>query len=205
MATQLPRTTRNRRYLFVAVTVAATITAAAFTADAQRRGEHFPIDIAAAKERAAERFAAVDSNEDGAVSVDEFVAAGPQREGVMRGLPRGPRGAGMDRRRGGKRDMERREAMRERRAAMEEGVFEQADGDGDGALSKDEYDGLPQARRQVAMQRTFERLDDDGDGVLSPEELAGRVSRLESLDADEDGKVTRREMRTGWQGREEQG
>lgn len=207
MATPLPRPARNRRYLFVAITVAATITAAAVTADEQSRGERFPIDIAEAKQQAAERFAAVDTDEDGAVSVDEFIAAGPQRDGFMRGFP-GRRGPGMDRGRGkGERGAmrERREAMSERRESMEEGVFEQADGDGDGALSKDEYDSLPQARRQVAMQRMFERLDDDGDGALAPEELGSAVQRLESLDADEDGKVTRREMRAGWRGGEEHG
>ncbi|MDE0007401.1 MAG: hypothetical protein OXS50_03895, partial [Gammaproteobacteria bacterium] len=79
MATTLPRTERNRRYLLVAATVAVTITAAAVTAEAQDRAERFPIDIAAAKERAAERFAAVDTNDDGSVSVDEFLVAGPER------------------------------------------------------------------------------------------------------------------------------
>lgn len=207
MANSLPRPVRNRRYLLVAVTVAATIAAAAVTAHAQPRGERFPIDIAEAKQQAAERFAAVDTDEDGAVSVDEFIAAGPEREGFMRGFS-GRRGAGMDRRagKGERRAMrERRAAMRDRMEATEEGVFEQADGDGDGALSKDEYDGLPQARRQVAMQRMFERLDADGDGALAPQELGGAVQRLESFDADEDGKVTRREMRRGWRDAEEQG
>ncbi len=80
-------------------------------------------------------------------------------------------------------------------AATEEAVFEQADGDGDGALSKEEYDGLREARARVAMQRMFERLDDDENGVLAPAELGARVARLESLDANEDGMVTRQEMR----------
>ena len=214
MATTLPRTERNRRYLMVAATVAVTITAAAVTAEAQNRAERFPIDIAAAKERAAERFAAVDTNDDGSVSVDEFLVAGPEREGLGR-FASGRRGAGMDRA-GGKegrraaRDRRegmraRRGVMRERMESMQEGVFERADGDGDGALSKEEYDGLGEARREVAMQRMFERLDKDADGLLAPAELGGEVQRLEALDADEDGKVTRSEMRGGWRGRAERG
>ncbi len=214
MATTLPRPERNRRYLLVAATVAVTITAAAVTAEAQNRAERFPIDIAAAKERAAERFATVDTNEDGSVSVDEFLVASPDRGGMGR-FASGRPGTGMDRA-GGKegrsaaRDRRegmraRRGAMRERMESMQEGVFERADADGDGALSKDEYDGLGDARREVAMQRMFERLDEDGDGLLAPAELGGQVDRLESLDADEDGKVTRSEMRGGRRGRAEQG
>ena len=214
MATRLARTARNRRYLLVALTVATTIAAAAVTAEEQRRTERFPIDIAEAKERAAERFAAVDANEDGSVSVDEFLVAGPDR-GRLGRFASGRRGPGMDRaggkdaggasgdRRQGMR--ERRGAMRERMEAMEEGVFERADSDADGALSKEEYEGLGEARRDVAMQRRFERLDEDGDGLLAPAELGGQVERLESLDADEDGKVTRDEMRGGWRDRADQG
>ncbi|MXY54663.1 MAG: hypothetical protein F4Y86_19350 [Gammaproteobacteria bacterium] len=214
MATTLPRTERNRRYLLVAATVAVTITAAAVTAEAQDRAERFPIDIAAAKERAAERFAAVDTNEDGSVSVDEFLVAGPDRGGLGR-FASGRRGAGMDRaggKEGRRAARDRREGMRARRGglrermeSMQEGVFERADGDGDGALSKEEYDGLGEARRDVAMERVFQRLDEDGDGLLAPAELGGQVKRLETLDADEDGKVTRSEMRGGWRDRAKQG
>ena len=208
MATRLPGTIRNRRYLLVAATVAVTITAAAVTAEAQNRAERFPIDIAGAKERAAERFAAVDTDDDGSVSADEFLAAGPDR-GRLGGFASGRRGPGMDRAGGGKdargAGRDRREAMRERMEAKGEGVFERADSDGDGALSKEEYDGLGEARREVAMQRMFERLDEDGDGRLAPAELGSRVERLESLDADEDGKVTRSELRGGWRDRAEQG
>lgn len=214
MATTLPRTERNRRYLLVAATVAVTITAAAVTAEAQDRAERFPIDIAAAKERAAERFAAVDTNDDGSVSVDEFLVAGPER-GRLGRIASGRLGAGVDPaagREGRKASRDRRQGMRERRGAMrermgamEEGVFERADGDGDGALSKEEYDGLGEARRDVAMERMFQRLDEDGDGLLAPAELGSQVKRLESLDADEDGKVTRSEMRGGWRDRAKQG
>ncbi|MYB37929.1 MAG: hypothetical protein F4Y26_11225 [Gammaproteobacteria bacterium] len=214
MATTLPRTERNRRYLLVAATVAVTITAAAVTAEAQDRAERFPIDIAAAKERAAERFAAVDTNDDGSVSVDEFLVAGPERGDLGR-FASGRRGAGMDRaagKEGPRAARDRREGMRARRGglrermeSMQEGVFERADGDGDGALSKEEYDGLGEARRDVAMERVFQRLDEDGDGLLAPAELGGQVKRLETLDADEDGKVTRSEMRGGWRDRAKQG
>ena len=214
MASQRPQPAGKPRYLLVAVTVAVTITTAAVTADAQRRAERFPIDIAEAKERAAERFAAVDANEDGSVSADEFLAAGPER-GRLGGFAPGRRGAGMDRAGGGKEGRgagrergdgkrERRGAMRERMEAANEDIFERADGDGDGALSKEEYGGLGEARRQVAMQRMFERLDEDGDGLLAPAELGGQVERLESLDADEDGKVTQSEMRGGRRDRAEQ-
>lgn len=207
MASGLSRTDRNRRYLMVALTVATTIAAAAVTAEAQRRMERFPIDIAEAKERAAERFAAVDTNDDGGVSADEFLAAAPQRE-RLGDFASGRRGAGMDRAGGGSKARQARrdrgKDVRQRMEATQEAVFERADDDGNGTLSKEEYEGLGEARRDVVMRRMFERLDEDGDGVLAPSEL-GDVQRLESLDADGDGKVTRSEMRGGWRDRAGQG
>ena len=109
--------------------------------------------------RIAAFFARADANEDGRVSADEFAAVdidramrrgGGQR---MRPRERGPR-------RGGK-----------------PGDFEAADTDGSGALSPQEFDALPQARREARRKRVFERMDSDGDGYLTVDEFSARMLR----------------------------
>ncbi|MFN3615719.1 MAG: EF-hand domain-containing protein, partial [Rubrimonas sp.] len=102
-----------------------------------------------------------------------------------------------------------------------EAMFERMDQDGDGAISREEFEAAaPMARiRAMAEQtpldrdafaaemaadaaaraaRMFERLDRDGDGLLSAEELAPRrperrAAMFDRIDADGDGVVTREE------------
>ena len=54
------------------------------------------------------------------------------------------------------------------RQAMVAEHFDQADANGDGALSSDELNGYIAERR---AQMRFERMDRDGDGTISPEEF----------------------------------
>ena len=45
----------------------------------------------------------------------------------------------------------------------------------------------------------FKRLDLDGNGQLSSAEMPDRVTRLRAMDEDNDGQVTREEMRSARQ------
>lgn len=72
--------------------------------------------------------------------------------------------------------------------------FNAADADGDGQLSKQEFEALPAVARRVQQLRAFERLDANADGGLSLVEFASRLTRLQALDANADGFVSRDEM-----------
>ena len=194
----------------VGLVVGMCVTLAAFTAiagdDSDKKGGkgemQRSIDVEKMKAGAAERFAKLDADGNGKVTPDEFAAARMDR-GKTRGAERRWRGPG------GREEMRERmgrisrEGMRDRGGAMRgqmremlsEQVFDAADGDGDGKLSKEEFGQLPQAARSVAQRRAFDRMDADGDGALTASELSPRIAMLEKLDADGDGKVGRDEMR----------
>jgi len=144
--------------------------------------DRFPIDIAAAEARAAEHFAALDTDGDGLISREEFLA----------GRWHGP---------GRKPDAQTREA---RRAERETALFERLDLDGDGQLSREEFDrgALRGQRRAPDRAAMFDRLDRDGDGYLSRQELPDPVVRLRAMDTDRDGMVTREEAEAWRQARQ---
>ncbi len=142
------------------------------------------VSIETLESRAARRFARMDADSDGRVTPEEFAAAGMDRRG------RGGEEAG-HRRGDGPRD------RRRPRDRFGEEAFDAADTDGDGNLSREEWRELPRAARSAARERRFARMDTNGDGVLEAGELAPDVERLRALDADGDGRLTRREMREG--------
>ena len=111
--------------------------------------------------RIAAFFARADADEDGRVSAEEFAAADIDR--AMR--------------RGGGQRMRPRERGLRMGGKPGEGDFEAADTDGSGALSPQEFDALPQARREARRKRVFERMDSDGDGYLTVDEFSARMLR----------------------------
>ena len=144
------------------------------------------VSIETLESRAAERFAKADADGDGRVTPEEFAAVRMDRRARR----------GEDARRDGRRGDGSRDRRRSR-GLFEDGAFDAADTDGDGKLSREEWRELPRAARDAARARMFARMDDNGDGVLEAAEFGPNVERLRGLDADGDGRLTRREMREG--------
>src|SRR5262245_60153049 len=90
-------------------------------------------------------------------------------------LAQDPQGKSGSRRRGGPNGEKRMKAM---------------DVDNDGAISRDEWKGKPQA---------FDRVDKNGDGSLTREELAAharnQAGRFNEMDANNDGRISRDEWK----------
>ena len=156
----------------------AALAIVGLTAEAQpaRDGGRFPIDVEVLRSQAAAAFEKADADQDGLVSAAEFAAVddGRERRGQRRGPGPGHRGKGYG--------------------------FDLGDANGDGQLSREEFEALPAARRAAQAQRKFERLDADGDGGLSPSEFPSLANRLIGFDADGDGILTREEVRRGRRG-----
>ena len=176
----------QKQDLLPAVAVVAALAVSATATDVfAAKQDRFPIDLGELRAKAEERFNAADADGDGSVSAEEFANAD------LRGVPRGRRDGG--RRHG---DAEGRPA-REWARAGQEGVFDAADADANGQLSEEEFNAVPAAVRSQRQQRLFERLDADASGGLSLAEFPSRLKRLEMLDANADGTVSRDEMPLG--------
>ncbi len=84
-----------------------------------------------------------------------------------------------------------REEFEQARAAR----FATADADGDGAVTVQEFMTYAEARRVERLTSMFEQLDTDDDGVLSAEELDRRADAMFTrLDRDGDGVVTKEDL-----------
>lgn len=171
--------------VLAAFSAAGTTDASDAAADEGAKGKR-SVSIETLESRAAERFAKADADGDGRVTPEEFAAVRMDRRGRR----------GEDARRDGRRGDVPRD-RRHPRGPYGEGAFDAADADGDGNLSREEWRELPRAVRAAARDRMFARMDDNGDGVLEATEFAPNVERLRALDADGDGRLTRREMREG--------
>ena len=96
----------------------------------------------------------------------------------------------------------------ERRGPMR-GFFEKADADGDGVVTRAEFDALDRVGEVPTEVRDgiFSRLDKDGDGVIRPDELRGArpggpggpgpLPKLRELDTNQDGQIDFDEFQAG--------
>jgi Ca2+-binding EF-hand superfamily protein len=147
----------------------------------------FPISVAALEARDNETFARVDSDSSGEISREELADAQPVRSRPrhdVRGARHHFAGGWRGQHAGGL-------------AANEAEIFAILDSDGDGQLSADEFSMAKQhaARETNLMSKRFDRLDTDGSGTLGMSEFPAQ--RMQNLDVDGDGEITREEMRNG--------
>ncbi len=177
---------------FGAVALGAVL-AAPLLAQAGDRKPEFPISLEEARAQAEARFQELDADGDGEISASEFAQAPmPRFHHRLEGKSYRAGSRADDRRRAP--DTAERQARRE---ASESELFARLDENGDGQLSQAEFsrERVREARQSMAREQMFQRLDDDGDGTLSRDELPDMVSRLEAMDADDDGQVTQDEAR----------
>lgn len=194
----------------LSVTIAVCVTGAALVGNAfagQKERGAGQVDLGELRAADEKRFAAADANGDGLVSAEEFANVDPRqmigdkrhrgewvREDAGRAAARVER-RDMDREDLRRRIAEREAAREERRAEAKTRDFQIADSDGDGQLSADEYGDMPTRLKAARQREMFGRLDANEDGMLTPDEFPRMAARLEVLDADGDGQVTRTEMR----------
>lgn len=68
------------------------------------------------------------------------------------------------------------------------------DTDKDGKITKDELVAFVQKRAKDRVEVLFQKLDVNGDGFITADEIQGRKIKLEDVDADKDGKVSKDEL-----------
>lgn len=164
-------------------------------------------------------FARMDTNSDGEISVAERDAARANRS-----ERRGSRRAGMiveNRNMRGRVTPEMQadlqaggaqaapvENRRANRLSRRNAAWDAADADGNGALSRAEFDtmaGAREGRRASRGTNHFDRMDSNNDGTLSLAEMsAPMIAMFERADADNDDVVTRDERRAARQAMREQ-
>ena len=163
----------------------------------------FPLSLAEARDRAEARFQALDADRSGEVSQAELDAARSDAATPDLRGHRFPGPAFHHQRHPGewrRHEQARQSELDPERHAPEEldsALFDRLDANADGLLSREEFtaDRLRAARREAIQARIFTHLDADGSGGLSREELPDPSRRLESMDSDDDGTVTREEAR----------
>ena len=179
-------------FLIVSLCISA---AAAQSAEAGKpHGKHPPIDLNELRTRTSERFAAADADSDGKLSPAEFSAyhGAKTKAGGRWHKNCGGKGGGKAWRklRGGSDDGASRQKLRDQ-------IFDEADLDGNGELSRKEASGMRKAARSVRKRAFFEKLDKDKDGMLSEQEFSARAARLNALDANSDGRLSGEEILRG--------
>ncbi len=159
-------------------------------------GSEFPISIADLEAKAAQAFAQADSNNDGEVSQEEFADVDTDHRGMRERHFSGHHGSRVHGEHMGR--MGRGDHGDHSMESQAE-FFAALDTDGNGELSSEEFgpENHRAARKTLMRNKMFARMDADGNGGLSQDEFPGRVQRLRTLDSNEDGEITRDELRDG--------
>jgi len=163
-----------------------------------------PVVIKDVQAREDAAFKAADTNGDGKVSLDEFMAmkrpdgghgmGGPMMGGHGmwgHGFTMGDSGA----MKGGDCGKKGWMPTADERTKFQNRLFDAMDTDHNGQLSRDEFAQGRDAAKTVMRQAFFERLDANHDGYLSRSEWPSFAARLQQADTNHDGVVTPDEMR----------
>ena len=183
--------------MITAIVVAIAFMTVSNVSAAEERQVRFPISIADVEARTNAKFTAADSNMDGLLSSEEFAQLRLERPGAK---SRGP----VEKRNGkpGKRGPIKRQRAAEQkqiRAAAAKEMFKLLDTNADGVIDANEYTQVNnrQLKRRAHKRAAFAQHDVNNDGFLAPSEMPSPVVRLQRLDTNGDGQVSKREMRKG--------
>ncbi len=163
-------------------------------------GERFPIDLETIEARSSAHFRALDADSNGKVDLTEFESAPmhERKKHFRRGKHTRPskRHPGSKGRSRDNRHEDRKARHDNTKAEVQTELFALLDANHDGQLSANEHARANREIHQLAHRRVmFKQLDTDGDGVLNPKDMPGPGKHLRSADADQDGQITREEMR----------
>ena len=164
---------------------------------AEERQVRFPISIADVEARTNAKFTGADTNMDGLLSSEEFAQLRLEQPGAKsRGRLEKRNGkAG----KGGPINRQRAAEQKQIRAAAAKEMFKLLDTNADGVIDANEYTQVNnrKLKRRAHKRAAFAQHDVNNDGFLAPSEMPSPVVRLQRLDTNGDGQVSKREMRKG--------
>ena len=183
--------------MITAIVVAIAFMTVSNVSAAEERQVRFPISIANVEARTNAKFTGADSNMDGLLSSAEFAQ--------LRLVQRGAKSRGRLEKRNGKAgkggpiNRQRAAEQKQIRAAAAKEMFKLLDTNADGVIDADEYTRADsrKLRHQAHKRAAFAQHDVNNDGFLAPSEMPSPVVRLQRLDTNGDGQVSKREMRKG--------
>ena len=183
--------------MITAIVVAIAFMTVSNVSAAEERQVRFPISIANVEARTNAKFTGADSNMDGLLSSEEFAQLRLEQPGAKsRGrLEKHNGNAG----KGGPINRQRAAEQKQIRAAAAKEMFKLLDTNADGVIDADEYTRADsrKLRHQAHKRAAFAQHDVNNDGFLAPSEMPSPVVRLQRLDTNGDGQVSKREMRKG--------
>ena len=183
--------------MITAIVVAIAFMTVSNVSAAEERQVRFPISIADVEARTNAKFTGADSNMDGLLSSEEFAQLRLEQSGAKsRGRLEKRNGkAG----KGGPINRQRAAEQKQIRAAAAKEMFKLLDTNADGVIDANEYTQVNnrQLKRRAHKRAAFAQHDVNNDGFLAPSEMPSPVVRLQRLDTNGDGQVSKREMRKG--------
>ena len=183
--------------MITAIVVAIAFMTVSNVSAAEERQVRFPISIANVEARTNAKFTGADSNMDGLLSSAEFAQ--------LRLVQRGAKSRGRLEKRNGKAgkggpiNRQRAAEQKQIRAAAAKEMFKLLDTNADGVIDANEYTQVNnrKLKRRAHKRAAFAQHDVNNDGFLAPSEMPSPVVRLQRLDTNGDGQVSKREMRKG--------
>ena len=183
--------------MITAIVVAIAFMTVSNVSAAEERQVRFPISIANVEARTNAKFTGADSNMDGLLSSEEFAQLRLERPGAKsRGPVEKRNGKGG---KGGPINRQRAAEQKQIRAAAAKEMFKLLDTNADGVIDANEYTQVNnrKLKRRAHKRAAFAQHDVNNDGFLAPSEMPNPVVRLQRLDTNGDGQVSKREMRKG--------